>query len=143
MLPEDLPGCGRKPYHSKFELIRTDESSKEFITNVIKQVYVLRQQEFKSKFPQPLNELKKAGAEGGLEEPYQSDYFFFRQRYIGASSGQASVTNQLLPELKPICVCQKILNLDEETRECPGCKAAFHPDCMRQQLDIKCISCKE
>ena len=49
----------------------------------------------------------------------------------------------LLPELKPICVCQKIANLDEETLECPSCKAAFHPDCMRQQLDIKCASCKQ
>ena len=40
-------------------------------------------------------------------------------------------------------MCQKILNLDDETRECPACKAAFHPDCMRQQLDLKCVSCKE
>ena len=42
-----------------------------------------------------------------------------------------------------MCVCQKILNLDDETRECPHCKAVFHPECMRQQLDLKCISCKE
>jgi len=39
--PEQLPG-GRQPHHSRVELIRTDESSKEYLQNVIRKVEVLR-----------------------------------------------------------------------------------------------------
>lgn len=60
-----------------------------------------------------------------------------------SSNAEDEGSGQLLPELKPICVCQKIMNLDDETLECPGCKAPFHPDCMRQCLDIKCVQCKQ
>mmetsp|Transcript_23575 Transcript_23575/g.31617 ORF Transcript_23575/g.31617 Transcript_23575/m.31617 type:complete len:85 (+) Transcript_23575:501-755(+) len=37
------------------------------------------------------------------------------------------------------------MNLDEETVECPvpECGTPFHPECMRQQLDIKCAQCKQ
>ena len=140
----------RKPYHSKFELIRTDDAGKEFQANIVKQVFVLRQQDFKTKFPKgPRTELPELvsdiAANERLIEPYKSsDYFFFRQRFMRNNPGSEDDTSgSLLPELKPICVCQKIMNLDEETLECPACKAAFHPDCMRQQLDIKCVQCKQ
>ena len=55
VLPEEIMQMERKPHHSKYELIRTDEKCKEFTTNVVKQVYVLRQQEFKAKFPNVLD----------------------------------------------------------------------------------------
>lgn len=41
----------RRPHHSRFELIKTDDKFKEFEKNIVKQVFVLRQQEFKAKFP--------------------------------------------------------------------------------------------
>ncbi len=44
---------GRKQYHSKFELIRTDETAKEFKINFIKKVKVLRLLEFKEMFSHP------------------------------------------------------------------------------------------
>jgi len=75
--PEELPGVERKGYHSRFELIRTDETRKEFISNVIKPVHVLRLQEFKSKFPNPVNDLPSTG---NLSD-YESDYYLFRQKY--------------------------------------------------------------
>lgn len=36
-MPEDLTG-GRKTYNSKFELIRTDETGKEFKEHLVKKV---------------------------------------------------------------------------------------------------------
>ena len=142
LLPEEIPKMGeRKPHHSKYELIRTDDSCKEFLVNIVKKVNVLRQQDFKSKFPkgglrtdatlllQDSISRNDVSAQNDLPEPYRSsDYFFFRQRFM---KNKTETGGSLLPELKPICVCQKIANLDEETLECPSCKAAFHPDCMR------------
>lgn len=44
LLPEEIPRMGeRKPHHSKYELIRTDDSCKEFLVNIVKKVNVLRQ----------------------------------------------------------------------------------------------------
>ena len=86
VLPEQLPEpFGRKPYHSKFELIRTEDHGKEFAENIAKQVNVLRQQEFKAKFPKgPKNTdkselLQTQELNASLPEPYcSSDYYFFR-----------------------------------------------------------------
>ena len=44
---------GRLPHHSKFELIRTDETAKEFRENVIKKVEVLRLVDFKQRYKHP------------------------------------------------------------------------------------------
>ena len=41
-LPEEVENVTRERHHSKFELIRTDDTGKEFLENIIKQVYVLR-----------------------------------------------------------------------------------------------------
>ena len=42
-----------------------------------------------------------------LPEPYcSSDYYFFRQRFMRSNPGnEVDMSGQLLPELKPICVC--------------------------------------
>jgi len=87
----------RKPYHSKFELIRTDDAGKEFQVNIVKQVFVLRQQEFKSKFPKgptaetELSELlSDFSPSEDLIEPFKSsNYFFFRQRFMKTNPGQS------------------------------------------------------
>mmetsp|Transcript_29553 Transcript_29553/g.36662 ORF Transcript_29553/g.36662 Transcript_29553/m.36662 type:complete len:80 (-) Transcript_29553:97-336(-) len=42
VLPEELALVGHKSHHSKYELIKTDEKLKEFESNVIKKVHVLR-----------------------------------------------------------------------------------------------------
>jgi len=42
VLPEEILSKERKPYHSKYELIRTDDKCKEFQANIVKQVFVLR-----------------------------------------------------------------------------------------------------
>lgn len=52
VLPEEIPAMERKPHHSKFELVKTDEKLKEFEANIVKPVHVLRQQEFKTRYPQ-------------------------------------------------------------------------------------------
>lgn len=66
----------RMPYHSKFELIRTDETTKEFKENVIKHVEVLRLQEFKQRFKLP-SDLPDIGAISN-DKLEQIDVFFFR-----------------------------------------------------------------
>lgn len=82
-------------YHSKFELIRTEETTKEFIENIVQLIQILRLQEYKQRFPtqqQPANEIP--------------EFFFFRQKFVGGLSCKAeSFESRLMPELKPICVC--------------------------------------
>ena len=48
--PEQTKEGARKSHHSKSELVRTDEASKEFVQNVVKHVSVVRLQEFIAKF---------------------------------------------------------------------------------------------
>ena len=55
VLPEDIPQLGRRPHHSTFELIRTDDKCKEFQVNIVKPVNVFRQHDFKAKFPDGVN----------------------------------------------------------------------------------------
>ena len=43
----DYFGNNLKPHHSQYELIRSDDPDKEFITNVKRQVKVLRANEFR------------------------------------------------------------------------------------------------
>ena len=80
-------GEARKPYHTPFELIRTDEQSKEFIQNVQREIKVLREGEFRKRVQ---------------EDPFVLDnsdkntIFFFRQRLVGKT---------LDPELSPMCIC--------------------------------------
>ena len=45
-------------YHSKFELIRTDETAKEFKENALKKVEVIRLQDFKERFKNPNKDLE-------------------------------------------------------------------------------------
>ena len=48
--PDQAPG-GRQSHHSDFELIRTDEQSKEFTDNVRAVVKVMRLVDYKEKYP--------------------------------------------------------------------------------------------
>ena len=146
-LPDDLPGKtlklnfieGRKQYHSKFELIRTDETAKEFKSNVIKKVEVVRLLDFKQKFKHPNMDFPsiKLMTNERLDEV---DLFFFRQRYSRAT-GNSSQGNYA-PELKPSCICKKILNPDEDTLLCENCNSFMHPICLRQIADNRCPECR-
>lgn len=72
------------------------------------------------------------------------EFYFFRQKFVGGLCEKAeSFESRLMPELKPVCVCQRVLNVDEEAEECPNCKAYFHPICMRQHSDRRCFDCKQ
>jgi hypothetical protein len=56
-----------------------------------------------------------------------------------------------MPDLKPICVCQSVANLDDDLSECSisnsensKCAAMFHPECYRQSgMPPNCTDCKE
>jgi hypothetical protein len=124
--PEAVLGQ-RQSYHSHFELIRTEETAKEFLSNVIRKVEVLRLQEFKARFENPVKDILGDDSQlysklENFAELFPSDFYFFRQKYAN---------HQLLPELKPVCVCQKVFNADEEYSYCPKCKEPFHPVCIR------------
>ena len=77
-------------YHSKFELIRTEETMKVFVEKVAQLIQILRLQEYKQRFPtqqQPDNEVPE---------------FYFG----GLVSKAESFESRLMPELKPICVLE-------------------------------------
>ncbi|CDW83551.1 transcription elongation factor s- [Stylonychia lemnae] len=129
--------AGRQQYHSKFELIRTDETAKEFKENIRKKVEVLRLQEFKQRFKHPNADFPdiRTISNQNLDE---ADVFFFRQRFNRTSNG-----GNYIPELKPSCVCRCFLNPDDETIMCEKCQAFMHPQCLRQNADRRCFECKE
>ena len=60
-------GSDLKPYHSEFELVRTDEISKEYARNIKRKVRVVRAAEFRK-----------------LSD--RQDSFFFRQRLLNNGS---------------------------------------------------------
>ena len=64
------------------------------------------------------------------------DLFFFRQLYSNQKGGTYA------PELKPSCVCKKIINPDDDTIICSNCDAFMHLICLRQNADRKCYECK-
>jgi len=93
--PEDLPGGKLLFYHSKFELIRTEETTKEFVENVVQLIQILRLQEYKQRFPTP--------QQPADEVP---EFYFFRQKFVGGLGSKVDCfESRLMPELKPICVC--------------------------------------
>eukprot|EP00347_Sterkiella_histriomuscorum_P015578 403356500 len=146
-MPEDLP-MGRQQYHSAFELIRTDETAKEFVENAIKKVEVLRLQDFKQRFKHPAKELSHIKTPLSNQTVDDADVFFFRQRFTRVNSSTASSipgkqTQQgtYAPELKQSCLCRKILNPDDETIMCENCSSLLHPQCLRQNADRKCYEC--
>ena len=83
-------------YHSKFEMIRTKETMKEFVENVVRLIKILRLQEFKQRLQtqrQPTNEVP--------------EFYFFRQKFVGGLCSKAeSFESRLIPELKLICVLE-------------------------------------
>lgn len=99
--------------------------------NVVRQIKILRVQEYKQRFPT----VQQSGDE-------LAEFYFFRQKLVGEKVTE-NFESRLIPELKPICVCQKIMNVDEESEECPDCKSHFHPMCMRQHSDRRCFECKK
>lgn len=148
-VPDDLPckenfgtnSCvflvGRQPHHSLFELIRTDETLKEFKENIIKKVEVVRLPEFKKRQSglQLLQEFKEV-SQIPNERLDEVDVFFFRQLYSTQKGGTYA------PELKPSCVCKKFINPDDDTIICSHCDAFMHLTCLRQNADRKCYECK-
>ena len=116
---------GRQPYHSKFELLRTDETLKEFREHVIKKVEVLRLNEFKQRFKHPDLAFPNITSPLPNERLDEVEVFFFRQRYSRDSGPGGNAL--YAPELKPGCQCRKILNPDEETIICEKCQAFIHP----------------
>ena len=83
-------------YHSKFELIRTEETMKEFVENFVSFIKILRLQEYKQRFPtqqQLANEV--------------TEFYFFRQKFVGGLCSKAeSFESRLMPELKLIFVLE-------------------------------------
>lgn len=121
-------------------MIRTDETAKEFKSNVIKKVDVVRLLDFKQRFKHPNEEFPSVVTMTN-ERLDEVDVFFFRQRYTRPSGPESK--GAYAPELKPGCVCKKILNPDDETITCDNCKAFMHPTCLRQNADRKCSECRQ
>ena len=140
---------GRLPHHSKYELIRTEEVAKEFKENAVKKVEVLRLADFKQRFKHPAAELlphhhSKEGLPLRLTSQTldEADVFFFRQKFVKPINSTSSSAGNYAPELKPSCLCSKIINPDDETISCSNCSALMHPLCMRQNADRRCCECK-
>ena len=108
--------------------------------NFIKKVRVLRFQEFKKEYKNPLQTfLHLADVTPALLDKQLDDIdvFFLRQRFN-------EPTQTLIPELKPSCVCREILNPDDDLALCPNesCGQYMHVSCLRHNADRKCYDCK-
>ena len=71
---------GRQKYHSRFELIRTDESLEELKTNLLKKVKVMRFIDFMDQYKKPLEAFPHIAL---INESFDKclddfDVFFFR-----------------------------------------------------------------
>ncbi len=83
-------------HHSKYELIRTEETMKEFVENVVRLIKNLRLREYKQRFPAQQQLANKV-----------PEFYFFRQKFVGGLFSKAeSFESRLMPELKLICVLE-------------------------------------
>lgn len=123
------------PFHSKFELVRTDERFEEKRDNIISVVEVLRFADFMKR----VKEVRETSAPEAVTDLNIDDFstFFFRQRYNEA-------TQTCIPELKPSCICRHVLNPDDDCALCPNpsCGQYMHVECLRHNADRKCFDCK-
>ena len=128
----------RLPFHSKFELIKTESILEEPRTNVIKQVQIMRFLDFMKTYKNPKEAFPHL-ADVRVSDENLDDFevFFFRQRFN-------DVDSSYIPELKPICVCRQIINPDEDNALCPNplCGEYMHLNCLRHNADRKCYECK-
>ena len=91
---------------------------------------------FKARFANPIRDIlgEDFNKLESFAQIFPSDYYFFRQTYA---------KGELTPELKPICVCRKFFNVEDDNSYCPSCQEPFHPICMRQHSDTNCFNCKQ
>ena len=73
---------GRQDYHSKFELVRTDENLEETRENIIKKVKVMNFKDFMDSYKNPLQSFPHVASLTADFDKCLDDFdvFFFRQR---------------------------------------------------------------
>jgi hypothetical protein len=117
-----LISVGKKKFHSKMELIKSEEVSKEFSSNIIAKAEVLTYKQFMEKT---------------LKHQLVGEEMFTRQKI--------NESGKLSPELKHSCVCRKIINPDDpHIFACPNeaCDAVLHPRCVAMAPVKKCVDCQ-
>lgn len=115
MYPEDT-NEGRQEHNGKNEIYKTGEIEKEFYTNIISKCDVVSYEIY----------MKKV-----LLKQNVKDVYFYRQKY-------SKEDDAYLPDLDPICFCNKIFNPDREFSQCSKCKEYFHMKCYHNAQNKKC-----
>ena len=98
----------------------------------------MRLQPFKERYKCPNSDIPNIREPVSNNRLDEIDVFFFRQRY----NRKIDAGGVYAPELRPSCVCRKILNPDDETIACQFCQSYMHPVCLRQNADRRCYECK-
>ena len=62
--------------------------------------------------------------------------FYCRQTYN-------PLTGAAVPQLKPVCFCSKLYNLNEPLTKCKECSAYFHIACAEQNKVKPCPACNK
>lgn len=113
----------RQPHNSKYEVYKTDEVEKEFYSNIICKLKVMKFDEFMQKLKD--NNYK-----------FEDNTYFFRQKYLV----QQEITQ---PNLQKMKCCNEIFNPDLPFIQCRenNCRSYVHKSCFSKFMMKICPNC--
>ncbi len=121
----------RKEHHSKYEVFKTTEIEKEYISKIKKKCEILKYEQFIRKM-QILKE-KRIQNPHSIETVLEN-LFFYRQIYSASD-------NTYYPEIEPSCLCNKPFNPDKSFITCRECKELIHAECYVNSGSKNCFKC--